>query len=64
MQNSGDLLGGVLAALHGHILEFRIAVQLIHEGLLHCLDSVDNLWDEVQEALLPGKFSNKFLSYL
>ena len=55
MQDSGSVPGRLLAAVHGHILELRFGVQLVHEGLLHLLHRSHNLRHEVQEALLLGK---------
>lgn len=55
MQDPGNLLAGVPAAVHGHILELRFGVQLLHEDLLHFLLGNHHLRHEVQEALLLGK---------
>ena len=55
MQNVGSVLGCVPAALHGHLLELRLRLQLSHENLFHQLHLRHYLRHEIQEAILLGK---------
>ena len=55
MQDAGGVPGGVLAEVHGHILELRVSLQLLHEDLLYLIDLPYHLRNEIQEAILPGK---------
>jgi hypothetical protein len=47
MQDSGNLLVGLLHALHGSLHVLRERVQHMHEAILHFINDPDYLLDEI-----------------
>ncbi len=55
MQNSRTILVGLLCPLPGPLHVLHFLVQHFHEDLLHRLNSLYHLFNEIQEALLHSK---------